>query len=361
MSMSQMMWLVQNGLTDFGRISASGRYLDKTKIKADGDYVEATVRSNRNLFVQLNLSTGSYSCTCSDFDYRRVMCKHIIAVIRNLDEESRNRFFDALGKKAEASVQQFVSLGDKGIDKLLRGGFVRKNFFNLFGRSKVGKTWLVLQTLFLHGGIYIDTEDSMSNPVVVERYREIFEERFGSVKHVEVLPINVIEDLLGLVGLEATVDKKGDKVEANFFPVSELRDSALYQFAKETKANLIVIDSFSELLKKSFAAVDQNFPARASLINAFLPRFRAVLSALGAAGVVVNHISAKRNEEGQLFGGGTMKYHTKYALRLQFPPMKIQKKYGEMARVMTRFYYPTLEEESIVVKLEKDYGFVTVE
>jgi len=357
--MRDIIRLVQLGYTDFDRVSRAGRYRGKIKnLRRESYVVRGTVRGDRNYFPQVDLKTGSWMCTCPDAAYHGLICKHVIALLMELTEEERRMFVDAL--EGRHRVECFVSTGDEKIDKFLLGGVPVGVALNLCGKSKTGKTWFAVQTLFRNGGIYLDAENVFKAPFVYDRFRSIFEKRFGEVGDVLVVPIGGLRELMNLVGLNPEI-VEGKKMSLYIRETVSPIESALSNIiGSDDRYRVVVVDSFSRLLKAFFPGGDQNLPVRAGIINSFLFRFQRILALKKVAGIVINHVSVLRDEAPQLYGGQSMMYNFAWIVQIHGPTANDIKNGKHQRRYLERIEVPTFLSATLPVELKKDYGFVAV-
>ena len=352
--------LIELGLTTPDRVAAAFNIKFKD-ISRNSDVIYGIIEKERSIVPMIKPKDNKYSCTCEDFLYRKLLCKHLVALYLRLTDAEKEMFLNF--KDIGISKTSYLSTGCEALDKLLQGGVPRGILLGIFGESKIGKTWLAYQIAASAAkqtgkpALYIDTEE-----FAFERLKEYFSKRFGdfTVHTTSITDIHKLLEFFG-IGIELNLSE-GGRIDALIKLQSESFNSPIYQLAKEMEYCVIVLDSMTEVLKRSIPTPpQQNFPARAAVINILYGRFEEIVSGLNATGIIIHHQSRNpmmSQSWGKPYGGPNILYNTKYLLQI-LPPRKADiEKYGERARRIIRVYWPGLEEEEVVCKLEKDWGYV---
>jgi len=356
--------LIKLGLTTPDRAALALEIKIKDIIR-NSDKFTGIVEKDRTIVPSINISSGEYACSCEDYIYRKVFCKHLVALFLRLNEDDKERFLKSFlesRKSVPSKIGRPLSSGCEALDKLMGGGVPSGILLGIYGESKIGKTWLAYQlssaisSQLKKPSLYIDTEGFS-----FDKLREYFSRRFeGSEVH--ITEARDIYRLLEFFGIKLVLkSSEGGRIDAIIELSSKPFESPAYRLIRDLEYKVLVIDSLTEVLKRFIPVPpQQNFPARAAVINVLFGRLEEIVSPLNIVGIIVHHQSKNPMMEhswGKPYGGQNIMYNLKYLLQI-LPPRKADiETYGERCRRILRAYWPGLEQEEVVVVLEKDYGY----
>ncbi len=184
----------------------------------------------------INWETGDILCACGTAGHKGMLfCRHLVALFDTLCSKKRTEKFaekflrvakNRKDYKAYRVTSERLSTGCDLVDKLLDGGFPKSIVTFLAGPTKVGKTWLLSQTMFYNAllgkrVLYIDTERYYIDEKVFPRMGGYFKERFKDLnpgKKPEDVELNVdflfpknIKELASYFGLAMNMTKRNLK------------------------------------------------------------------------------------------------------------------------------------------------------
>lgn len=281
-----------------------------------------------------------------------------------------------------------LSTGCKSIDDLLLGGIPRGSPLGLFGLWKIGKSVLCYQTAVKtvvdnrdSRVLYIDTE-AMFLDDVIDSFYSWYKNRWkiddSYKKRIEFLLTEDLFDLFRQLGMDLVLKQEQDRVSATVkFPkrdreevaktTEQTRDwieySPIYKRLEKNRYDLLILDSLTIPIKEKIPTVTQNFPARSTIISFIISALKILAKRFNMGVIFTNHAVRSPMMQHALspWGGDNLLYEVKYWVSI-LDPLKDQKqKYGDRARRVMRYRYPYQEEAIVLVKLEKDTGFIDIE
>jgi len=358
--MKEIRVLLTLSITDPSRIS-KGMKLKVKHIEETDKRITAVVKNDRDITCFVDLETGKYCCSCEDFKFRKVFCKHLVALL--MATKKKKEVLEVLkNQKIEEIKNSKISTGSETLDKFFGGGIPGNAVTNIIGSSKIGKTTFAVQVaskLSIETGnpvIYLDTEAMFATVDARKRLVSVFEKRFNgnaSIDFVDVRDISTFADYLGLM-VEVNPTEKKKRLDAMINYDTEITESPLYELVEAMNYKMIVVDSLSALIKRTIPVPpQQNYPARAAIINVFFGRLDEIASKLNVPVVMINHISRDPTsfDRGKLFGGSAMIYNSKFIVQILAGSKSIYKKFRLL-------YAPGRKEEEIEVEFRDDYGYV---
>jgi len=135
--------------------------------------------------------------------------------------------------------------------------------------------------------------------------------------------------------------------------------SEVYKTLQDRNYKLVIIDSLTMPLKDEIPKEVQNFPARGSLEDALLKTGRLLASLYDVAFIITDH-AVRDPMRGTInpWGGDDMLYNVKHWIGILTCDKELRKKYGDDIRKIFRRRSPGMLEETKIVRLEKDTGYI---
>ena len=362
----EVRFLLKKNLTTPDRLVKGKKIKPKNVEKTDSKIIAVfeSEGKKRDLVCSIDLEAGTFNCACEDFQYRKILCKHLVSVYLRLPKEIREKFLTAVKEKKDQVFKEgTISTGSAKLDEFLGGGIPIGAVTNLIGSSKIGKSLFCIQCSSLFSittgkpVLYIDTEAALISEEVQKRILGFFNKRFNgeaSIDFVDIRDLTSFADFLGL-NIKILPTETGKRLDAMIQYSTVTEESPIFELIKDVGYGMLVIDSFSALIKRAVPVPpQQNFPARAAIINVLFGRLDEVVSKLRIPCIAVNHISIAPDNpysKGRLYGGSAMFYNSK--LILQILGGKDQNK-----RRFRLVYMPGRTEEEIEIELKRNYGYV---
>jgi predicted nucleic acid-binding Zn finger protein len=349
---SALILLARRGVTSYERLNNAIPLIDKVKIESLKDVI---VAKEDNYIVKIS-QDGTYVCSCPDFQYRKKLCKHILATLLKLNPEISLKIIEKVIQQKPVVTQTF-STGIKDLDDLAP---IPTGVIGVIGPSKVGKTLFVTQITYKisadtkKSGLYIDTE-GFYTPEAISNSETIFGKRFGQGCKVEFLQLKTLESLLAFLGLSMSIEAKEKKVDitVNFTCPSD--ETPVMRMASFLDISAIAIDSFTMPIKRVFGSGTQNLPARSALINGMFARLEELSSILEIPVFITHHVAKSPinpYDPYKPYGGSSLLYNLKHIL------MILAGEKPDERRVI-RYVWPYKTKDEITLKLVKDYGYTT--
>lgn len=381
---------ILNGATTVERIEKSKEYVVDS-VQSTETTLRGVVRkskkgkkkvSEKTYHPVIDFTRGTYVCTCEDHLFQKVICKHLIALLKKvIATKGKRKRFDAFmlaylqGPSETAMAEDFISTGVESMDALMFGGFPTNVVTVLTGPYKKGKTWLAFQTAAhnaANGGksLYVEAEKVYTRKDRQARMLDIFGKRYETDLR-KNLTFSFPSDLYALCrqfGLDLKLTFKDKYVEANIDPGPH-EAFPLYNIVKENGYNLVVIDSMTKPMKQLIPVPpNQNRGPRAGVINMLYGRMEKLAEDLNCAVILISHLSqaqgATRFEDplGNVYGGTTIGFNLKYCVQIM-PAGKSHLTTAELDRgqVPKRFIrreWVAEVKDEIIVKVLLDYGYV---
>jgi DNA repair protein RadB len=338
------------------------------QVELVGDKIRGVLISgNRTLTQALNLEDGSFFCDCEDQQYRKVACKHILAVlimaVSKFPDKVQIFLEKALGRSPPSQIEplDYISTGCSSIDELLGGGIPKNVVFAIEGPPKVGKTWFCQQMAHRVPSVYMDTEGFLLKEETRKLYDKYFE-RWGRPKIKYEFPRS-LESFCMKLGLKIEIETSaGGKIDVRIWDIPD----ELQRFANELKEyELLIIDSMTAILQRTIPVPpNQNMPARSALLNKVWGNLERLLEWRKDLTVLMTHHTSVAPDShasyGLPWGGHSLLYNTKYLLVIAPPTSDLAKRFGDTCRRVIRKIFPGKLEEAVVVALAKDMGYTEV-
>ena len=361
--MDEIRALLKSGITTVNRVM-KGRKIKPERVEQSESKIVAIFKGNKNRTVSssVDLEKGEFFCSCEDYKYRKVFCKHLVSLV--LNAKDKRIIFDLMkSKKKQIIASSRISTGSDRLDKFLGGGLPISCVVNLIGRSKIGKSLFATQVASYVSisqnspVLYIDTEAMFATPEFRNRLTSIFEKRFNGRSNIDFIDVRELDSFADLLGLDIKVlpTESGKRLDALIRYTSFTEDCSLFELVKEIGYKFIVVDSFSALIKRTIPVPpQQNYPARAAIINVLFGRLDEIVEKNRIGCIVINHISTAPDnpyDRGRLFGGSAMIYNSKFILQILGSEKSAKRKFRLL-------YAPGRREEETEIELRENYGYV---
>jgi len=366
-------------------VAALSIELRDANVSETGTKLGAKIKSqDRTITPTINYKSGEWNCSCEDFHYKKLMCKHVCSLLFWAKEKKNDLFMSfitALGRPDADRVSSvmptgYLSTQSKTIDELTRGGLPLSIVTGFVGDPKIGKTWLAYQVAVScnlpkeQGGLgkpalYLNTEADFLKPGVQDRFREFFETmRFKQKYTIDFLFPRSAVMLFELFGLGLELKKTEKKVTPSIWDEGDPMESPVAALQRRRGYGLIIVDSMTNIMKKEVPVPpNQNISSRAACINTLWGRFENIVENFGVAMVVTHHITKDPTNDrsfGDPYGGDTIMYNMKHVLHILAPTKDIYDLYGQGARRVMRARWPGLLPTQVPVNLAPNMGFMDV-
>ena len=262
----------------------------------------------------------------------------------------------------------------KNIDDMLFGGFPEGRISGIFAVPNTGKSLLASQVamkaikdgkkcLFLMSPSEYDSH----------KISEIFLERYGLTK--DDLPdykkVLNMTNLGSLFGLDIVIDKSKDKTSVQIREKKAKKRKKGEEPVKEwgmkdfEPYDLIIIDSFSELIKLSIVIEIQNLGARSSMETQMFGAMTECMEKYNNTFLLIHHASVNPISWGDAqvpVGGPALIYLSKYLVLMKKANKSLYEKKGKMGRRIQRFRWTgSVESEFEEMVIKENYGLIDAE
>jgi len=243
-----------------------------------------------------------------------------------------------------------LTFGCKKLDELMGGGIPENRVLSIHARPNTGKSWLACQIALANPekkSIILDTEERGD----LRKKVAVLNRRFQSKMRPVVLAVNSMEEFMGKIGYSYSVSLEKDKADVR------IKDKGQWKY----DAELLIIDSCSNLIKIGIPATTQDLPARASVIAFIFKRLYSKLDEMTL--ILTHHTSASPLpwEDDKVFGGDALVYFSKYILEIRNATSALRDRFGKDVLRVRRIRHPTLpKSEHFPVRLKQDWGFIDV-
>jgi len=328
----------------------------------------------------INFGSGEWICSCEDYQFRKLMCKHIISLIFWMKENKKEEytsFSTALGrpeflKFATIQPTGYLSFQVGILDDFTKGGLPLSIVTGFTGDPRIGKTWLAYQTCVScnlpkeKGGLerpalYINAEADFLKPGIQERFYGYFKQRFKQDFKIDFLFPRSIYTLFELFGLGLYLKKTEKRVVPSVWDDTSALESPISMIQKRMNYGVIVIDSMTSAYKKEVPVPpNQNISSRATCMNTLWGRFENIVENFGIAMIVTHHTTKDptSNAFGDPYGGDTIMYNMKYVLHILHGTKELFEKFGDGSRRVYRARWPGLLPVSVPTILAVNSGFI---
>jgi hypothetical protein len=366
--------LIKTGITTFSRVqSAKLLKPNVNHIKMVGTRVTGDIKSERLYEMMIGTKTGVFTCSCEDFFYQQLMCKHIIKMLITLgrsgnkaSKEILTNFFAAIRRPKEIKPFGHISLHVRELDNLLGGGIPKGVVTVTAGESDIGKSQFIVHAASCanHAAI-LDIDKYFDDPATRKHYREFLSRARGRKVDIDWISMSDASrpsayEMMASIGVELGIDRSPTKTQAYCPDAMPLLQSPLADMLRKEKYDMIIYDSVTSALKSVMDyTAEQNFPARANIINKLQSSLDILALHFKCAIILVYHISKKRGEAvGSVSGGQSMFYFSKRIIQVLHPDKFHYEKYGAMCKCFMRRRWPgKADRENAYVMLVKDVGY----
>ncbi|MEM3390441.1 MAG: ATPase domain-containing protein [Candidatus Bathyarchaeia archaeon] len=325
----------------------------------------------RTLSPSVDVETGKFFCSCEDYTFRKTLCKHVLALLRQMkksDPDTFSRFIASLdGEGKPSMLETYVKTDVESLDRVILG-VPKGAVFGIVGEPKVGKTFLSYQIAVnaVRGGcraLFVNTETDFPTEEIFNKYREIYGRRYQlDDVAVDVVNISSLVDLCKFFGLEVEFVEKGMKLDTSIHAIS-FDTSEVYNVILNMGYNIVVVDSLTAPVKQAVPVPpNQNLPARATVINTLWGRFALTAEKFRIPVVVTHHVSKdpQSYSYGEPFGGDSVLYNMKFVVYVLNGAGAEKDAWKDEARRFMIYRYPGIPRRVIVpARLKKDFGFVS--
>jgi hypothetical protein len=184
--------------------------------------------------------------------------------------------------------------------------------------------------------------------------------------------VDTVHEVASLLGKKVRVKTTGrsSKKVAHVETVTKLSQCILYKMISESKASMLVFDSFSYPIKEMFGSTpkEEDWGARSTVIDGLYSRITKITEALKLYTLCTLHGSSSYRDKKpaphkmRIWGGGTILYHVKLAIGILNPKTDTNLGgHGTYRLFGIRRWSGIKSNKTIWTRLKKDYGFVEVE
>lgn len=269
------------------------------------------------------------------------------------------------------------STGINTIDEPLGGGFYEGSIASVFGDPNIGKSVFCLQMAYKwasegHKVMYFDTEGM--SPQQIMFWDTKFKERYNTDKEPIILNAKSPEKLFDFLGRDFSyeVDKDSGKIGRIAVIKRKVdkrkKDQSDPNILNREDPDIVIVDSFSYIIKTSIGNMTSLLPARADVEAKLLSVFNEWVDKGGKFLLLTNHISrnpTNPQDLGSLEGGSFVHYSSKIIFQVARPTKDLREKYGDDTRRIRFLRKPIMrngeEYEWIIIRLKQDYGFNNLE
>ncbi|MEM3390611.1 MAG: ATPase domain-containing protein [Thermoproteota archaeon] len=326
---------------------------------------------NRTLSPSIDVESGKFFCSCEDYTFRKIMCKHVLALLRHIkksDPATFSQFIESLnGAGKSSTLETYIRTDVEALDKIILG-VPKGAVFGIVGEPKVGKTFLSYQiaaNAVREGGraLFVNTETDFPTEEIFNKYKEIYGKRYHlDDVAVDVVNISNLIELCKFFGLEVEFIEKGMKLDTSIRQLS-FSGSEVYNMVLNMGYNIVVVDSLTAPVKQSIPVPpNQNLPARATVINTLWGRFALTAEKFHVPVVVTHHVSKdpQSYSYGEPFGGDSVLYNMKFVVYVLNGAGEEKEVWKDEARRFMIYRYPGIPKRIMVpARLKKDFGFVS--
>jgi len=256
----------------------------------------------------------------------------------------------------------------ESLDNLLFGGFPEKRVSGIFASPNTGKSLLSMQVAMkaISEGkecLYITSPSEYDS----NKISEIFFKRFNTEKTPDFLKVKNCVDLGKLFYLDLDISDEKKKTEVIISDIKKKDQKKLSEeigFKKSDfgKYDLVVIDSFSELVKLSIQSAVQNLAARSIVETRLFAAFVETMEEFDTTFILVHHSSVNPLAFADIhkpYGGPVLMYLSKYLLLLKGPDKKLRDDVGPMGRRVQRYRWTgSLPSEFLGLEIKENWGYV---
>lgn len=357
-------------------VKVTSKEVSHSGVKYTAKIKDAT---DRTIVPSVNVKSGEWVCSCEDFHFRKIICKHVIALILYLKEsktEDFNSFLTTLGRPefkryATNAPTGFLSFQSLTLNALTKGGLPLSIVTGYVGNPKIGKTWLAYQTAVSSnlppekGGLgrpalYLSVEADFLKSGTQERFYKYFKDRFKQDFKIDFLFPRSIKMLFELFGLGINLKKTEKKVTPTIWDDTDPLDSPIAHIQRRMKYGVVIVDSLTAPLKKSVPVPpNQNISSRAACVNTIWGRFESLVEDFGIAMVVTHHCTRDPLSKayGDPYGGDTIMYNMKHVVHLIHGDKIGYEKWQDSARRVLRSRWPGLTTLMLPIILAVNAGF----
>ena len=209
----------------------------------------------------------------------------------------------------------------------LIGEYRPEEFYSIYARPSSGKSLYLLEesaNLISQGAkiLYLNTETGFSG--LFDMWKEKIEQKFG-IKFTEsnfvVFNIASIIELMKLLAMPIVIEVgKGGKETVYLDSVNKITKDVdtLYKHVHYKNNPVVILDSFSTLIRESFTTAVENFSGRADATGLVFAAFRRFMNKTGSFVFMTHHASVDPinmfHSKDKMRGGFVIAYYSKYIL-----------------------------------------------
>jgi len=261
----------------------------------------------------------------------------------------------------------------ESLDNLLFGGFPEGRVSGIFSLPNIGKSLLSMQIAMKaisegRNCLYLTSPSEYDS----EKISKIFFNRYNTDKMPDFLKVKDCVELGKLFYIDLNIDDSKKKTEVIFTDIKRKDQKKVSEelgFGRKNFSNydLIIIDSFSELVKLSIQSAVQNLSARSLIETKLFAAFVDVMEEFNNTFILVHHSSANPMQFGgevqRPYGGPVLMYLSKYLIMLKGPDAKLYKEFGKEAGSLTRRiqryrWTGSLPSGFMGVQIKENWGYI---
>lgn len=254
----------------------------------------------------------------------------------------------------------------KVLDELTDGGFPERRVSGVFGLPNIGKSLLLNQVAMkaISKGksvLYVLTPSEYDSLNI----SKIFFKRFNTDKLPDTYNIQNAMDFGRMFDMDISIDRSKDKTSVQIRDLKRRKNTAEFSYKDFENYDLVIVDSFSEMLKLSIVMELQNLGARSTIETQLFGKMTECMNDCKTTFILVHHASQNPMvifDSQTPFGGPVLMYLSKYLLLIKGPTSDQFTKYGRNAKRVQRYRWTgKMLSDFVPVLVKENYGYVDVE
>lgn len=258
----------------------------------------------------------------------------------------------------------------RALDNIIEGGIPENRISGVFAFPNLGKSLLCNQIAMKAASegkkcLFLLTPSEFDSNRIVN----IFKDRYTVDKrNLTFLKIISGEAFASLFNLNLIVNNSTNKTSITIREKEKWRKgerSFDWHTNNFQDYDLVIVDSFSELIKMTLVLDIQNFGARSAIETHLFSAMSRMIEDYHTTFLLVHHTSKNpmaRVDTQNPFGGAVLMYLSKYLLLMKAASKKLYDKYGYMARRIQRYRWTGLvKSEFVPLLIKENWGFIDVE
>jgi len=259
----------------------------------------------------------------------------------------------------------------KTIDELIFGGFPEQRVSGIFALPNTGKSLLATQVMMnaIHDGkkcLHITTPSEYDS----DKIAKIFLDRFKVDKIPDYCKVLNSQAFGAMLNIYIDLDKSKDKISIQIRDmkskeIKERKTNGEWTREDLSKYDLIVLDSFSEMIKLTMVMEPQNLGARSIIETQLFGAMTECMEEYGNTFILTHHASVNPiafADKQNPFGGPVLMYLSKYLILLKKADKPLFDKVGMRGRRVQRYRWTgSMESEFKPVMIKEDYGYADLE